>query len=315
MDEHTLSYTLDEKKIVADFPFGLFNIELTNRCPMKCVMCPRTNHMTREQGFMDFMLFKKIIDELAGVNPDFIHNRVVWLHHFGESLLHPEFDSFIRYASEKGVRTGLSVNPVMLTEKTSYALLGSGLHILYLSMDGHDDASFYKIRGINNLYEKSHSRVTNFLKMKKEYHSPVKIILSMIDFSLNEESVASVRREWESRPEIDGFLLKNYTAWDGSVPEIRALSPKHEKENIRDSAPVNCRFPWTDMTVTWDGDVVPCCFDYNKKHVLGNANTNSLSFIWNDTPMRNLRSEFISNEVVNPLCRNCESLYSSHNSF
>lgn len=300
-----------ENILIADHPFGIFNIELTNRCPMKCVMCPRTNYMTRDQGFMEFNLFKKVIDELADINPSFQNDKVVWLHHFGESLLHPEFDTFIKYAAGKKVRTGLSVNPMMLSEKVSMALLKSGLHILYLSLDGHNDESFSKIRGVNNMYGTSRSNMLNFLNMKKENPCSMKIILSMIDFSLNEESIAAVKDEWESHDQIDGFLMKNYTTWDGAVSEITALAPDAAVNRSENNSEVTCRFPWENMTVTWDGDVVPCCFDYNKKLVLGNAVTHSLGYIWNDAPMQKLRKEFIEKDVVNPLCRYCRELHSS----
>ncbi len=310
MEEHDTVNTCAERKTDASVPFGLFNIELTNRCPMKCVMCPRTGHMTREQGFMDINLFKKIIDELAGVNESFHRNKVVWLHHFGESLLHPQFDLFIRYALEKGIYTGLSVNPVMLDEKKSHALLESGLHVLYLSLDGHDDESFFKIRGVNNIYETSRSNTINFLKLKKEKPCDMRIILSMIDFSLNKESVAAVENEWRSHPGIDEFLLKTYTTWDGNVPEIHALAPDAPVNRPQGSKRVTCSFPWINMTVTWDGDVVPCCYDYNKKFVLGSAVSRTLTEIWNGPPMQNLRNEFMTGVVTNPLCVNCSSLRS-----
>jgi len=300
-----------ERKTTADHPFGIFNIELTNRCPMRCVMCPRTNYMTREQGFMEFTLFKKITDELADANPSFQNDKVVWLHHFGESLLHPEFDTFIKYAAEKGIRTGLSINPMMLSEKISIALLNSGLHILYLSLDGHNDESFSKIRGVSNMYETSRSNMINFLNMKKEHPCGMKIILSMIDFSLNEESIAAVKDEWESHNQIDGFLMKNYTTWDGAVQEIEDLAPDSLRERSENNSEVTCRFPWENITVTWDGDVVPCCFDYNKKLILGNALKHSLSYIWNDSPMQAMRKEFIENRVSNPLCINCKELRAS----
>jgi len=264
--------------------------------------------MTRAQGCMDINLFKKIIDELADVNPSFHNDKVVWLHHFGESLLHPQFETCIKYAAEKGVRTGLSINPMMLNEKNSIALLNSGLHILYLSLDGHNDESFAKIRGINNMYKISRSNMIDFLNMKKENPRDMKIILSMIDFSLNEESIAAVKEEWESHEQIDGFLMKHYITWDGSVPEIQALDPDYRCNKSENHTDITCAFPWENVTVTWDGDVVPCCFDYDKKLILGNVNSDSLSHIWNDLPMQNLRREFMQNSVINPLCINCKEL-------
>ncbi len=315
MDGQTINFQ-SERKITVAHPFGIFNIELTNHCPMKCVMCPRTHHMTREQGFMDIEIFKKIIDELAEANPSFHHNhnRVVWLHHFGESLLHPQFETCIKYAAHKGIYTGLSINPMMLNDKTASSLISSGLHILYLSLDGHDDESFFKIRGINNMYTISRRRIYDFLNLKKENFSEMKIILSMIDFSLNDKSVSAVKDEWEFNKEINGFLLKNFTTWGGAIPEINDFAPESIKTKKGDCITVTCPFPWTNMTVTWDGDVVPCCFDYNKKFVIGNVRTNSLSYIWNDFPLQNLRNEFIENKVTNALCKNCDNLYSGNNS-
>ncbi|HOO71659.1 MAG TPA: SPASM domain-containing protein [Spirochaetota bacterium] len=288
---------------------GIFNIELTNRCPMSCVMCPRTKHMTREQGTMEFRLFKKTVDELLNANPEYIRNRVVWLHHFGESLLHPEFDRFITYAREQGLNTGLSLNPIMLDEKRSLKLLEASPHILYISLDGHDDDSFFAIRGMKDAYETSKIRLEDFLRVKNENKSPVTVILSMINFSLNEASVQDVRQYWESTRGIDGFLLKNFTTWDGNCNDINTLAEKSSNAKPKAvSDIVTCTFPFDSVTVTWNGDVVPCCFDYNSRYVLGNIGPQTLDEIWTGGPINALRKEFSSNRVRNPLCRNCEKL-------
>jgi radical SAM protein with 4Fe4S-binding SPASM domain len=199
---------------------------------------------------------------------------------------------------------------MMLNGKTSRSLLNSGLRELFISLDGHDNESFYKIRGIKNKYDISCSNTIDFLKLKKENPSDMKIILSMIDFPLNSESIMQTRSEWESLDGIDEFLMKTYTTWDGSVNKIHELSPATNSDPSTDNAKITCSFPWGNMTVTWDGDVVPCCFDFNKKYVLGNAGIHPLSYIWNDDPMQNLRREFLNNRISNKLCLNCEKLRS-----
>lgn len=98
-------------------PYTIFNIELTNRCPFKCIMCARTHNMTRAQGLMDFDLFRKVIDEYVQDSPEQAMGSECWMHHFGESLVHPEFDHFIAYASARGVFTALSLNPLCLTSR------------------------------------------------------------------------------------------------------------------------------------------------------------------------------------------------------
>lgn len=78
-----------DRPLDVPYPFAVFNIEITNRCPLKCVMCPRTHDMTRAEGHMGFDLYRKLIDELAGHNPDWSAHVPVRLHGFGESTVHP----------------------------------------------------------------------------------------------------------------------------------------------------------------------------------------------------------------------------------
>ncbi len=288
--------------------FSIFNIELTNHCVMRCVMCPRTKSMTRVCGYMDFDLFAKAIDELSAVNGSLKRDVPVWLHHFGESLLHPEFDRFIRYAAQKGISTGLSVNPVMLVDDVAERLLSSGLDVLYVSLDGHDDDSFMRIRGMKNAYHLSSKRLLDFLEKKKERNVPLKVILSMIDFAANRESIEIAGAYWKTVPGIDMFLPKSFTTWDGSDRAVNSLAGGLN-DAAYDRSRVRCRIPWRFVTVTWNGDVVPCCFDYDAKYVLGTLTESTLAEIWNGKRMRQLRREFTGNLVRNSLCVNCERLY------
>src|SRR5262249_10008487 len=158
--------------------------------------------------------------------------------------------------------------------------------------------------GLPDLYDKSSERVIEFLQIKREMRSETKIVLSMINFSLNADSIAAVAEKWRQYPEIDEVLSKPFTTWDGSVAKVNDLRPREFTKLDK----VTCKFPFTKMTVAWDGDVTPCCFDFDKKLVLGNVTKQSLASIWNGAPMRALRKEFLSNNVTNPLCRKCPSL-------
>ena len=107
---------MNDTPLVANYPYVLHDIELTNHCPMSCVMCPRRN-MKRELGFMDINLFKSIIDQFKADNHIYFETRCGFtcLHHTGESLLHPNFDEAISYAQANGLDICLSFNPLVLT--------------------------------------------------------------------------------------------------------------------------------------------------------------------------------------------------------
>ena len=311
--QYFLRYAI-KKPLKVNYPFRLENIELTNKCPMKCIMCIRTYKMTRPQGFMDIGVFKKIIDELSKLDPPFIHEPGFWLHDLGESLLHPEFDKMIGYCYEKGVKAGLAVNPLVMGDDIARRLIDAKPNLLFFSLDGHDDQSFYKIRGVPNAYSKSKENVLNFLKIKKEVGSKIKTVVSMVDFPGNRESIDKMRAYWERLEGVDRFFIKPFTEWNGEVEEIKGLVFENGKSNDvvaieeNKSGHVKCWTPWLHMSVTWDGYVVPCCYDYDKKYVLGNVKDSNLIEIWNGEKIQQLRKEFLSGNVENPLCKKCRAL-------
>ncbi len=297
-----------DRPAVVPHPMAVFNVEITNRCPLRCVMCPRTEDMTRDQGHMDFALFQRIIDELVRCNPTWSDSVPVRLHGFGESLVHPQFDRFISYAESSGIRTCLSINPLVMTPDVRSRLLNADPSLLYVSLDGHDDASFEEIRGVRKAYERSRANLLAFLSEKRASRARSFIVVSMISFDRNAESIRECQAYWSGLEGIDEFRLKPFTTWDGnsqSVNQLVGISPPGAPPV---QTPVTCRWPWTAMTVLWDGDVVPCCNDFDKRYVLGNLNSQSLTSIWNSEPMTSLRAEFASGIVRNELCRNCRSL-------
>jgi radical SAM protein with 4Fe4S-binding SPASM domain len=292
-------------------PWRVFNVELTNRCPFTCVMCARTNNMTRDQGLMDFETFKTIIDEYVAASPAKAASEVTWLHHFGESLVHPEFGKFIRYAVEKGLKPALSINPLLLKPAVARDLLGSGIALLNISLDGHDDASFERIRGVPNAFEKSKANLLEFLKLKVELGVKTHVALSMIDFSMNRESIEHLKKYWESVPGIDEFAAKEFKVWNGDAADVNKLADKRvdNAELKKTHCRATCNVPWEKMSLAWDGDVLPCCYDYDKKYVLGNVKNKTMAEMWNGPEMQALRKEFLDNDVKNPLCRSCPELY------
>ncbi|NQU58106.1 MAG: SPASM domain-containing protein, partial [Rhodospirillales bacterium] len=277
-------------------PLGIFNIELTNRCPFKCVMCARTNNMTRSTGLMEFSVYKKVIDELVVANPKFAQKKKdLSLHGFGESLVHPEFDKFISYGVEKGIHIGLSMNPLMMTEPVSRRIIEASPSKLLISMDGHDDESFFKVRGIKNAFDKSKEHLLRFLDMNRENGKKILIELHMIGFPLNNDSYEKMKDYWSTLDGIDIFTHREFSTFDGMADDVNELVGKKTTfQAVDPNRKVTCRKPWWRMTVTWDGYVLPCCLDYDNKIVLGNVKDQTLEEIWNSPRMKELRREFLS---------------------
>lgn len=280
--------------IVDHYP-KILNIELTNKCIMKCSMYPRTYSMTRKQGSMSLRVFKKIIDEYVTFNPP--KDFTTWVHHFGESLLHPKFDKAIEYAVSKGVRTGISLNPLALTEKKAVKLFKAKPSEVYFMVDGSDNESFEKARGVKNAYDVTVQNAIRGIKIKEKFSPDTKLQLTAVDNPAFKKNVDEAEKFWKEKHNI-AIQRKPFSTWNGDIRDINNMTEVCQYRSI-------CNHPWSFISITWDGLVVACCADYNNLCVLGDIKTHSLKEIWNNPPAQKLREELRTGNVENRLCKNC----------
>jgi len=291
-----LSYILKLEKSLGHPVIKL--IEPTNACMMNCIMCPRKN-MKRKIEFMDLEFFKQIINQAKW-------NDNLWIHHYGDPLIHPKIIEMIKYVSQKRIKARISVNPNLLSEEMCKKLIDSGLHTIMISLDGIDDKIYKYIRGPNADYKKAVENINNLLKLKKELKSSLKIVMAMVRMKANKNDSQKFRELWNKRG-VDEICISNVDVLDASDKKIveqgddELFSKKFKnKENTF------CAEPWTGVVVNASGTVVPCCFDYDEKYVLGNLKKESLKEIWDNKRMRILRRQVKTKTLhKNSLCKTC----------
>jgi radical SAM protein with 4Fe4S-binding SPASM domain len=203
--------------------------------------------------------------------------------------MHPKLGEFVCYANQHNVKTFLSANPVLLTEKRSREIIDSGLYELVLSLDGLTSNTSAAIRGQAasnvNLAEKN---ILSFLKYRSTVNSKIPfLIMQIVRQKQNVHEIEPWVKKWNAVDGVDRVKVKSYITWDGRDEYINSL--KLEESTSLDSQNVVCDKPWTSMTVLWDGRVVPCCFDYDGTYVLGDLRKQSLKEIWGGEKMRYLR--------------------------
>jgi radical SAM protein with 4Fe4S-binding SPASM domain len=74
---------------------------------------------------------------------------------------------------------------------------------------------------------------------------------------------------------------------------------------LKNSLHNECWRMWTSCVVTWDGRVVPCCFDKDAKYQLGQLTGNTFAEIWNGEKYRQFRNQILRNRKSIDICRNC----------
>ena len=278
-------------------------IEPTSVCDLSCVMCLNRCIPEDEKGFMDFNLFRKIIDEAA----NFVYD--VYLHHRGESLLHPDIFKMIKYAKAKSIFTRLHTNATLLTEERSYSLLNSGLDFLSFSFDGYEKETYEKIRvGAN--FERTLSNITNFLRIKKELEKKTPhTVFTVIEFTESPKPQNDARRkqfisQFNSLP-LDNFISRRPHNWGGDYDTREGKDDSSEENSY-----LPCTFPWYSLTIFYDGEVLPCPQDFFGKNELGSVEYASLSEIWNGSTLTSLRKKMVMKKYQDmESCNRCDRLW------
>jgi radical SAM protein with 4Fe4S-binding SPASM domain len=271
-------------------PFPLVDqIELTNRCPYTCKMCPRTSSMTRALGDMPFGLFERIIDQIAP------HQSYVALHHFGESLLYRSLADAVSYARDRGVATGLSCNPPSLKPQIAARLLDAGISELVISFDSLEPDTYREIRGPAANLAKALKNLDALMRIKESGGHATKVTLQLIMMREN-ATEAEKFLEYCSSLGVDRGVVVRLGRWDFTDDKLSEIGDF--------TTPLNgdyCHKPATSVAVLWDGRVVPCCHDYNGAIVLGNLKHNTLKEIWESDSSRAFRQHWNATS----LCRTC----------
>ena len=265
------------------------NMELTNDCPMSCVMCPRRK-MTRPIGYMTKELFYYVISQVEGLT--------VRLHQMGESLLHPRLGEFIQEAKRYGHFTILSANPQFLSDKAIRDICHNRLDTIHLMSDGVTSEKHKEIRGSTADLGKALRRARALVEYRNQHGGP-EIIAPQIQMRDTQGKIAEFRRIWGDVG-VDVVKPRPYTTWGTDDKDIHELTPG-------DFVPRTCNSPWVELVIQWDGKVVPCCLDYDGKQEVGDANTQTLQEIWSGESIEELREALLSKELpTEHPCLSCD---------
>ncbi len=305
-----VSYILS-KHLKIETHWGLpasISIEPTTSCNLRCPECPSgLRSFTRPTGMLQEELFKKIIDEL--------HSSLIYLIFYfqGEPYLNPNFLNMVTYAKEKNIYTATSTNAHYLTNENCKKTILSGLNRLIISIDGTTQETYQSYRIGGNL-NKVIEGTKNMIKWKKEMKSATPhLIFQFLVVRPNEHQVEEVK-QLAAELGVDEVRFKtaqiyNYKHGNRLIPQNEKFS-RYKRNADGTYSIVNkmlnhCWKMWHSAVVTWDGKVVPCCFDKDAHHVMGNIQNQSFSEIWRGQPYRHFRALLSKSRSHIDMCKNC----------
>lgn len=299
--------TLFKKPIQWGLPFTI-SIEPTTTCNLGCPECPSgLRSFTRPTGNLDIDFYNKFIQQA--------HKHLIYLYFYfqGEPYMHPKFLELVKKASEKGIYTVTSTNAHFLTLRKAKETVESGLDRIIISIDGSTQEVYENYR-INGNLEKVIAGIKNLLAAKKELKSTKPyIVFQMLVVKPNEHQIEDVKRIGKELG-VDEVKLKTAQIYDfknGSslIPTIDKYSRYKKLENgtyvIKNKMANKCWKLWHSNVITWDGKIVPCCFDKDAKYEMGNLNNETLRAIWENKNYKKFRNQLISNRKSIDICTNC----------
>ena len=269
--------------------------EVTDNCNASCIMCPRDKHEHgREHGIMDQAKYEKSIDEVAGLGA----TKVV-LTGFGEPMLDRRLEKKISYARSKGLSTYIISNGSALNSKRARTLLEAGLDEMRISFYGMRTETYNAVmQGLD--FDRTMKGLLEFLKLRDEMGAKTKIQISYLELPENKGDEVAFREFWE--PKVDAIeIWKPHNFGDGRDYRDRDPALEHK---------TTCGRPENGpLQIQWNGEVIPCCYDYNNQIILGNAFETPVLEILNGAKYRLLRYAHRAKEFgLFPYCDQCDQL-------
>jgi len=270
--------------------------EVTDHCNAVCIMCPRDKHENgRPHGIMDPEKYKRSIDEIVALGA-----KKIVLTGFGEPLIDRTLEQKIAYAKSKNLNTYIITNGSLITRARAKSLIEAGLDEMRVSFYGMRPETYNVVMERLD-YHVATSNLLGFLEerasrgMKKP-----KLELSYLVMKENESDVEPFKEFWE--PRADAIeIWKPHNFGDG-----RSYRERHQALEMK----TTCGRPENGpLQIQWNGEVIPCCYDYNNQIILGNAFEAPVLDILNGEKYRLLRWAHRNKEFkLFPYCDQCDQL-------
>lgn len=294
----------------------IYNIETTNYCNMKCVMCPRTLYMTRKNIWIDDKLFDELTDQVTihsekdldhfwkWLKKDFnqdkneisengfyfsIVSKSLVLHGFGEPFLDKNLINRLKICNKKNIPTYFSCTPATMTVDTAKLAMEENLGVLKFSLDAMDEKKIQKIRGKRANFEDSVKKINELLEYKEKRNLKTVLVPCMIDMAEDNKDIEMHNQflEYWGDKKVYAYIKSQDNRWlhdnDGNL-----------KKNLSHYNYQYCEYPWISCSIMSEGNVVPCTQISNNEIVLGNVKENSLEEIWNGAKYKELRQMHIT---------------------
>ena len=296
------------------------SVEPANFCQLRCPECPvgiaSSPNRLSPNRLMPLSIFERVLEQVQA------NAHTMQFYFQGEPLLNKQLPEMIAMAHQVGLYTIVSTNAQALNHSTAEALVKSGLSRIIVSIDGFSEESYAAYRVGGSLH-KALEGLQHLANAKVEFHSRIRIELQVLRLKTNEHEWDWIKKNYKK---LGATHLVFKTAQLYNFEHGHPLMPTNERysryRKTADGSYVHknhsplalspyrliashpCLRLWSGCVITTSGDILPCCYDKDHRHALGNITTQSLSDIFHSKKANALR-RCILKGYLPEMCKNC----------
>jgi radical SAM protein with 4Fe4S-binding SPASM domain len=251
--------------------------------------------------------FSKLIQE------NYAHLSYLIFYFQGEPYINPDFLEMVDFASRHKIYTLSSTNGHFLDEEIAKKTIESGLNRLIISIDGVTQTSYESYRKEGSLQQVL-DNTKRLVELKRRMRSRTPhIVFQFLVVKPNQYEVPEMKKLADSIG-VDELKFKTAQIYDYQhgnplIPTIEKYSRYRKLDDktyvLKNKLYNKCWKMWHSCVITWDGKVVPCCFDKDARYVMGDLNKNSLASIWNSQTYKRFRQDILNDRKQIDICTNC----------
>ncbi len=309
----------------SSLPYRL-QIENGNICNLRCTMCA-LNVMKRKKGMMNLEKFKEVFDT---VKPAYVN-----LTGYSEMILNKDMFDIIKYAKSKGAFVKIDSNATLTTDDKANKIIDSGIDLISISVDGATKETYEKIR-IPAKFEVVIENLKNLVKVRNERKSKTQIHMAFVcqlpnfhelpaiikladefgvdqlnspfvteyDIKMNEKYKLD-KVDFEKLKSIynEALEVSKNVKVKTNIESIGYYLKKIEAGTMFKMNDAHCYLPWYSAYITWEGDVLPCCYYYDGQVNFGNIFQKSFNEIWHSNEYQNFREQLVKQKIG--ICATC----------
>lgn len=283
-------------------------VEPTTSCNLRCPECPSgLRSFTRPTGMLDMPAFEAMTDRL--------HRDLVYMLMYfqGEPYLNPKFLPMAAYAAKRKIYVATSTNAHYLSDQNARLTVESGIHEVVVSIDGATQSTYEQYRVGGNL-AKAMAGTRRLVDWRNKLQSRTPyIILQFLVTGANEHEISQIEAIGKDLG-VDKVVFKtaqiyDYAAGSPLIPQNERYSRYRKGADgvwkLKNQLKNQCWKLWMGAEITWDGRVLPCCFDKDAQYEMGKLPETDFQTIWRGPGYQDFRGKLVRSRASIDICTNC----------